>query len=145
MRNQQIDEESTIRIVSNKQMRFEVESFVREECNDDVMKWNSINQIKWSNHLIKKIFFEKKSSSIHSRFVISSIHLSISTYHYRFIYLSFNILSQSSIFMLRLIVSSDWSNEWCRSDEVVSEILRAFVETASWRNRLLTSLQSNIN
>jgi hypothetical protein len=28
----------TIRIVSNKQMRFEIESFMHEECNNDVMK-----------------------------------------------------------------------------------------------------------
>ncbi len=28
----------TIRIVSNRQMRFEIESFMHEECNDDVMK-----------------------------------------------------------------------------------------------------------
>jgi hypothetical protein len=47
--------------------------------------------------------------------------------------------------MLRLIDSSDWSDEWCRSDEVVSEISRASVETTLWWNRLLTSLQSNIN
>jgi hypothetical protein len=38
MRNQQIDEELTIRIVSNKQMRFEVESFMHKESNDDVVK-----------------------------------------------------------------------------------------------------------
>jgi hypothetical protein len=38
MRNQQIDEESTIRIVSNKQMRFEFESFMHEELNDDVVR-----------------------------------------------------------------------------------------------------------
>jgi hypothetical protein len=38
MRNQQIDEESTIRIVSNKQMRFEVESFMHKESNDDVVE-----------------------------------------------------------------------------------------------------------
>jgi poly-D-alanine transfer protein DltD len=28
----------TIRIVSNKQMRFEIESFMHEECNDDVVR-----------------------------------------------------------------------------------------------------------
>jgi hypothetical protein len=72
-------------------------------------------------------------------------HLIISTFIIRFLYLSSNILSQSDISMLRLIVSSDWSNEWCRSNEDVSEILRAFVETALWWNRLLTSLQSSIN
>jgi hypothetical protein len=44
MRNQQIDEKSTIRIVSNKQMRFEVESFMHKESNDDVMRQNSINK-----------------------------------------------------------------------------------------------------
>jgi hypothetical protein len=38
MRNQQIDEESTIQIVSNKQMRFEVESFMHEESNNDVVR-----------------------------------------------------------------------------------------------------------
>jgi hypothetical protein len=38
MRSQQIDEESTIQIVSNKQMRFEVESFLHKESNDDVVK-----------------------------------------------------------------------------------------------------------
>jgi hypothetical protein len=71
----------TIRIVSNKQMRFEVESFMHEELNDDVMKQKSIDQIRWSNHLIKKISFWKKSFSIRSRFVISSKHLIISNYH----------------------------------------------------------------
>jgi hypothetical protein len=42
----------TIRIVSNKQMRFVIESFMHEELNDDVMKQKSIDQIRWSNHLI---------------------------------------------------------------------------------------------
>ncbi len=32
------DEKSTIRIVSNKQMRFKLESFMHEKSNDDVMK-----------------------------------------------------------------------------------------------------------
>jgi hypothetical protein len=50
--NQQIDEESTIRIVSNKQMRLEVESFMHKESNDDVMKWNSINKSNDKSHLI---------------------------------------------------------------------------------------------
>jgi hypothetical protein len=58
MRNQQIDEESTIRIVSNKQMRFEIESFMHKELNDEVMKWNSINksndQIIWFINLSRK-------------------------------------------------------------------------------------------
>jgi hypothetical protein len=58
MRSQQIDEKSTIRIVSNKQMRFEVESFVHKESNDDVMKQNSINksddQIIWFINLFRK-------------------------------------------------------------------------------------------
>jgi hypothetical protein len=58
MRNQQIDEKSTIRIVLNKQMRFEVESFMHKESNDDVMKWNSINksddQIIWFINLFRK-------------------------------------------------------------------------------------------
>jgi hypothetical protein len=71
----------TIRIVSNKQMRFEVESFMHEELNDDVMKQKSIDQIRWSNHLIKKISSRKESSSVRSRFAISSIHLIISNYH----------------------------------------------------------------
>jgi hypothetical protein len=42
----------TIRIVSNKQMRFVIESFMHEELNNDVMKQKSIDQIRWSNHLI---------------------------------------------------------------------------------------------
>jgi hypothetical protein len=42
----------TIRIVSNKQMRLVIESFMHEELNDDVMKQISIDQIRWSNHLI---------------------------------------------------------------------------------------------
>jgi hypothetical protein len=42
----------TIRIVSNKQMRFVIESFMHEELNDDVMRQKLINQIRWSNHLI---------------------------------------------------------------------------------------------
>jgi hypothetical protein len=90
------------------------------------------------------IFFNKTNLSSRSRFAISSIHLIILTYHYRFIYLSFNIFSQFSVSMLGLIVS-DWSDEWCRSNKVVSEILRVFVETTSWSNRLLTFLQSSIN
>jgi hypothetical protein len=36
----------TIRIVSNKQMRFEVESLMHEELNDDVMRQKSIDQIR---------------------------------------------------------------------------------------------------
>jgi hypothetical protein len=71
----------TIRIISNKQMRFEVESFMHEELNDDVMRQKSIDQIRWSNHLIKKISFPKKSSSARSRFAILSTHLIISNYH----------------------------------------------------------------
>jgi hypothetical protein len=42
----------TIRIVSNKQMRFVIESFMHEELNDDVMRQISTDQIRWSNHLI---------------------------------------------------------------------------------------------
>jgi hypothetical protein len=42
----------TIRIVSNKQMRFVIESFMHEELNDDVMRQISADQIRWSNHLI---------------------------------------------------------------------------------------------
>jgi hypothetical protein len=42
----------TIRIVSNKQMRLVIESFMHEELKDDVMKQISIDQIRWSNHLI---------------------------------------------------------------------------------------------
>jgi hypothetical protein len=45
MKSQQIDEESTIRIVSNKQMRFEVESFMHKESNNDVMKWKSADRL----------------------------------------------------------------------------------------------------
>jgi hypothetical protein len=95
----------------------------------------------------QKDFFSKEKffDSFSIRYLInSSHHLNLSWY--RFIYYSsFNIFSQSDTSMLRLIVSFDWSDEWCRSDEVVSEILRVFVETASWWNRLLTFLQSNIN
>jgi hypothetical protein len=58
MRSQQIDEESTIRIVSNKQMRFEVESFMYKKSNDDVVRQNSINksddQIIWFINLSRK-------------------------------------------------------------------------------------------
>jgi hypothetical protein len=71
----------TIRIVLNKQMRFEVESFLHEELNDDVMRQKSTDQIRWSNHLIKKISFRKESSSARSRFATSSTHLIISNYH----------------------------------------------------------------
>jgi hypothetical protein len=42
----------TIRIVSNKQMRFVIESFMHEELNNDMMKQKLIDQIKWLNHLI---------------------------------------------------------------------------------------------
>ncbi len=44
MLNKKIYEKSTIRIVSNKQMRFEVESFMHKESNDDVVKQNSANK-----------------------------------------------------------------------------------------------------
>jgi hypothetical protein len=71
----------TIRIVSNKQMRLEVESFMHEELNDDVMRQKSADQIRWSNHLIKKISSRKESSSVRSQFAISSTHLIISNYH----------------------------------------------------------------
>jgi hypothetical protein len=58
MRSQQIDEESTIRIVSNKQMRLEVESFMHKESNDDAVRQNSINksddQIIWFINLSRK-------------------------------------------------------------------------------------------
>jgi hypothetical protein len=89
------------------------------------------------------IFLEKInfSSRFSIRYFINSFHhfnLSLS------LHLSFNKFSQSSISMLRLI-ASDWSNEWCQSDEIVSKILHVFVETAFWWNRLLTFLQSNIN
>jgi hypothetical protein len=42
----------TIEIVSNKQMRFVIVLFMHEELNYDVMKQKSIDQIRWSNHLI---------------------------------------------------------------------------------------------
>jgi hypothetical protein len=71
----------TIRIVSNKQMRFEIGSFMHEELNDDVMRQKSIDQIRWSNHLIKKISFRKESSSVRSRSATSSTHLITSNYH----------------------------------------------------------------
>jgi hypothetical protein len=71
----------TIRIVSNKQMRFVIESFMHEELNDDVMRQKSADQIRWSNHLIFLVFLEKINSSGRSRFAISSTHLIISTYH----------------------------------------------------------------
>jgi hypothetical protein len=71
----------TIRIVSNKQVWLVIESFMHEELNDDVMRQKSIDQIRWSNHLIFLIFFEKINLSSRSRFAISSIHLIISTYH----------------------------------------------------------------
>jgi hypothetical protein len=38
MRSQQIDEESTVRIVSNKQMRSEAGPFMHKESNDDVVR-----------------------------------------------------------------------------------------------------------
>jgi hypothetical protein len=89
----------TIRIVSNKQMRFVIESFMHKELNDDVMKQKLIDQIKWLNHLIKKISFRKKNSSVRPRFVISSTHLIISTYHDIALsfYLSTIFISKSNI------------------------------------------------
>jgi hypothetical protein len=42
----------TIQIVSNKQVRFVIELFMHEKLNDDVMRQISIDQIRWSNHLI---------------------------------------------------------------------------------------------
>jgi hypothetical protein len=71
----------TIRIVSNKQMRFVIESFMHEELNDDVMRQKSADQIRWSNHLIFLVFFEKTNLSGRSRSAISSTHLTTSTYH----------------------------------------------------------------
>jgi hypothetical protein len=71
----------TIRIVSNKQMRFVIESFMHEELNDDVMKQKSIDQIRWSNHLIFLVFSEKTNSSGRSRSAIPPTHLITSTYH----------------------------------------------------------------
>ncbi len=71
----------TIRIVSNKQMRLEVVPFMHKELNDDVMRQKSADQIRWSNHLIKKISSRKESSSARSRSAISSTHLTTSNYH----------------------------------------------------------------
>jgi hypothetical protein len=106
-------------------MRFEVESFMHKKCNDDVMTWNLINQIKWSDHLIKKIFFRKKSSSTHSRFAISSIQFSISIYHYRFSYLSFNT------FRSRYTKIEEFNNKsWIR---IENESFRMFNASFNWR------------
>jgi hypothetical protein len=94
----------TIRIVSNKQVRFVIESFMHEELNDDVMKQKSADQIRWSNHLIFLIFFEKTNFSSRSRFAISSTHLIISIYH--------NIASSfylSTYFLSLTSRCSDWS------------------------------------
>jgi hypothetical protein len=44
MRSQQIDEESTVRIVPNKQMRPEAGPFMHKESNGDVVRQNSVNK-----------------------------------------------------------------------------------------------------
>jgi hypothetical protein len=94
----------TIQIVLNKQMRLVIESFMHEKLNDDVMRQKSIDQMRWSNYLIKKIFSRKKNSSIRSRLVISSTHLIISTYHD--IASSFYL---STYFFSLTFKCSDWS------------------------------------
>jgi hypothetical protein len=102
------------------------------------------DNLRWWDELMRSLLERKVL-----RFVLDSLsHQLISSSQIIMIslhLLSFNIFSQSDISMLRLIDSSDWSDEWCRSNEVISEISRVFVETALWWNRLLTSLQSNIN
>jgi hypothetical protein len=108
----------TIRIVSNKQMRSEAESFMHEEWNDDVMKQKSADQIRWSNHLIKKISSRKKISSIRSRFAISSIHLIISNYHdiasstiFQHTFSAWHLDAQTDriFWLIRWVMSIKWS------------------------------------
>jgi hypothetical protein len=71
----------TIRIVSNKQVRLVIESFMHEELNDDVMRQKSADQIRWSNHLIFLVFLEKTNLSGRSRSAIPPTHLTTLTYH----------------------------------------------------------------
>jgi hypothetical protein len=109
----------TIRIVSNKQVRFVIESFMHEELNDDVMRQKSADQIRWSNHLIFLIFFEKINLSGRSRSAISSTHLTTSTYHStappsylstefnKSEYLSLVILNLLQIWQFRIYLSTD--------------------------------------
>jgi hypothetical protein len=77
MRNQQIDEESTIRIVSNKQMRLEVESFMHKESNDDVMKSKLIDRL--NDQIIWFLFFLEKTNQLYHVMIVSSYHLNF--YH----------------------------------------------------------------
>jgi hypothetical protein len=77
MRSQQIDEESTIRIVSNKQMRSGVESFMHKESNDDVMKSKSADQS--DDQIIWFLFFFEKINQLYHVIIVSSYHLNF--YH----------------------------------------------------------------
>jgi hypothetical protein len=71
----------TVRIVLNKQVRFVIGPFMHEELNDDVMRQKSVDQIRWSNHLIFLVFLGKTNPSGRSRSATSSTHLITSTYH----------------------------------------------------------------
>jgi predicted nucleic-acid-binding Zn-ribbon protein len=130
MRNQQIDEESTIRIVSNKQMRFEVESFMYKESNDEVMRWNSVNksndQIIWFINLFRKdSFLESFLDSLFHQFISSSQVLSL----HRFIYLSFNkfqLISCSRIQFSRFLsMKISWSMRIIRVIACSSNFIRS--------------------
>jgi hypothetical protein len=100
MRSQQIDEESTIRIVSNKQMRLEVESFMHKESNDDVMRSKSTDQS--DDQIIWFLFFLEKTNQLYHVMIVSSYHLNFYHCIVSSIYLSTYSLSLASR-------CSDWS------------------------------------
>jgi hypothetical protein len=100
MRNQQIDEESTIRIVSNKQMRFEVELFMHKKSNNDVMRWKSADRS--NDQIIWFLFFFEKTNQLYHVIIVSSYHLNFYHCIASFIYLSTYFLSLASR-------CSDWS------------------------------------
>jgi hypothetical protein len=100
MRNQQIDEESTIRIVSNKQMRFEVESFMHKESNDDVMRSKSVDRS--DDQIIWFLFFLEKTNQFYHVMIVSFYHLNFYHCIASFIYLSTYFLNLASR-------CSDWS------------------------------------
>ncbi len=114
MRRQQIDEESTIRIVSNKQMRFEVELFMHKESNDDVIEWKSIDRS--NDQIIWFLFFLEKINQLYHVMIVSSYHLNF--YH---------CIASSSYLSTILIVFSSW---FCRSARINHHLAKFFTDVA---------------
>jgi hypothetical protein len=99
MRSQQIDEESTIRIVSNKQMRFEVESFMHKESNDDVIEWKSTDRS--DDQIIWFLFFLEKINQFYHVMIISFYHLNF--YH---------CIASSSYLLTYFLSLASWCSDW---------------------------------